>query len=601
MVKLNRSGRWLPAFHWLIVTTLLWVSACSRITAAPPVASRAQLRQDCFRLLSLGRTEAALVTVEPTKAEVIFELSVAHAQAADVIGARALAETIPVPAVKVRALCAIATVKVELGDLADAKAMAESFVDQMIGEQVLFAVAKAQAKAGDTVGASVTAKGLVSPAGRAMEKILIAELNAKAGDGAGYRRLIQEARDLVKSLPPNQESAPQAWELIKTQIRVGDNSGAIATANEWKDRHVVQGNIFVEVMGAQADAGDIVAAKATSELGGFTDFAASRAWARVADAQGRAGKFTEAKEFLGRVSRRELRSVAEASLCAQTGNLDDGKKILATLLVESPTDDYHHLLYRRAVAPLVVLQAKTGGFPSAEKWVESLGDPPAKAFSYAALAGLRYTANSPEYKSLLTQSRITGASSSPVPLTTAAARPSTPLTPNAVTASPAAKLPAAPSSTSLVTSSLPSGGAVKGKFHLYIDDYIRLYVNGVEVFASNVLMTGESKEIELKANDRIVARVRNGWGGRGLILIFVASDQKRMISFPHTAFKSLLNPEAPDFTPLEFQQGKMSKEDKGYRGKPLPYKNQSELVWGESDVCVLGSIIRTEMFQPVPR
>jgi hypothetical protein len=95
--------------------------------------------------------------------------------------------------------------------------------------------------------------------------------------------------------------------------------------------------------------------------------------------------------------------------------------------------------------------------------------------------------------------------------------------------------------------------------------------------------------------------VKNAWGGRGLMLIFVSSDQKRMISFPHTFFKILANPEANDFTPAEFQQSQMAKEDKRYKGKPLPVKNQSELVWGESDGCVLGSIIRAEMFQPAPR
>ncbi|HEV7405377.1 MAG TPA: hypothetical protein VGO11_20710, partial [Chthoniobacteraceae bacterium] len=447
-----------------------------------------------MRLLAQGKAAAASIENEATKAEVIAELSAAQARAGDIAGARALAETIAINPVKSRALSIVAGIEVKLGNAAGARTMAQAVLDQLLSEQLLFAVAVAQADSGDAAGASDTVKGLSSPIGKAMAMAVVAELRAKAGDGAGYRQTVQEARELVKGLPTSQESLIAAREIVSVQTRMGDVSGASVTANDWLVRRL--SNLFVEIMGAQAEAGDVSGAKRTSEGARFGEEGLIRAWTRVADAQGRAGKFAEAKESLERVPNKDQKLLGLVYLAAQAGDLAGGKATATAIASGGKMDDDRRLLYGRAVAPLVVLQAKEG-FPSGEKWIETMDDPIAKALSYTALAGLRYTATAPEYKSLMTQSRNTlPLTPSSVALAPGVARPSAPVVANPVVASPAAKVPAAPSSSSLITSSLPSGGIVKGKFHLYIDDGIHLYLNGVEIFASDVLQTGQTKEVE---------------------------------------------------------------------------------------------------------
>ena len=143
--------------------------------------------------------------------------------------------------------------------------------------------------------------------------------------------------------------------------------------------------------------------------------------------------------------------------------------------------------------------------------------------------------------------------------------------------------------------------AVKGKFYVFIDDDIHLYLNGAEIFVSESEATAETKELELKPGDRIVARLKNHFGGRGLLILFVSSDKKKMMSFSHNVFKALSDPDATDFTPEQFGKGRKITWTKNWERKPFPYKHKSELVWGETDICTLASAITAPMFQPGPQ
>jgi hypothetical protein len=377
MGKLNRGGICAATIRWIVVAALLLRVAA---TAAPiPGASRAQLRQDCLRLLAQGKAAAAAIANEGTKAEVIAELSAAHARAGDIAGARALAEAISINPIKSRALSIVAGIEVKFGDASGARLMGQSMLDQLISEQILFAVAVAQADSGDAAGASDTVKGLSTPIGKVMAMAVVAELRAKAGDGAGYRQTVQEARDLMKSIPTSPDCLLAARELVSTQTRVGDASGAIATAVEYTVRKF--GNPYVEIVGTQAEAGDITGAKATAEIAGFGSEGFSRAWTRAADAQGRAWKFAEAKEILERVPNKDQKLLGLAYLAAQAGDLTGGKAAAEAISSGGKLDDDRRLLCGRAVAPLVVLQAKAEGFPSGEKWIETMDDPIAKSLS----------------------------------------------------------------------------------------------------------------------------------------------------------------------------------------------------------------------------
>lgn len=128
--------------------------------------------------------------------------------------------------------------------------------------------------------------------------------------------------------------------------------------------------------------------------------------------------------------------------------------------------------------------------------------------------------------------------------------------------------------------------AVKGKFFLYIDDSIHLFLNGTEIFAleRNYKAT-QTKEIELKPGDRVVARLRNGGGPRAFQLLFASSDFKQAVRFTNATFKILPNPDATDFSPQEVTSARVAKQERNNRPNPFPFKTKSEWVWGEMDAC----------------
>ena len=149
-------------------------------------------------------------------------------------------------------------------------------------------------------------------------------------------------------------------------------------------------------------------------------------------------------------------------------------------------------------------------------------------------------------------------------------------------------------------SSSPTAGTVKGKFYLAIDDAVKLYLNGNEVFHVDNPQTVESNEIEIKPGDHLVAQLTNVKAGREFILLFVSSDRQTMVSFPHTVFKILSDPVLKDFSHMEFGRlSKSSRVDLTKHTKPLPFKNHSEWIWGDADFTALGCELSREMFQPV--
>lgn len=144
--------------------------------------------------------------------------------------------------------------------------------------------------------------------------------------------------------------------------------------------------------------------------------------------------------------------------------------------------------------------------------------------------------------------------------------------------------------------------SVKGKFYLYIDDSIHLYLNGTEILAlENTWKSTQTREVVLKAGDRIVARIGNAAGARGFMLLFVSSGLRQCVQFTHSSFKNLPDPGATDFTPDAIHSARTAKQDKTNNRQPLPFKNRSEWVWGETDSSTLGAIVTAEMFRPLSR
>ena len=144
-------------------------------------------------------------------------------------------------------------------------------------------------------------------------------------------------------------------------------------------------------------------------------------------------------------------------------------------------------------------------------------------------------------------------------------------------------------------------GPVQGRFYLFIDDTIHLFVNGSQVLSRNEIWTStQSEVVELKPGDRIVAKLKNRGGPRGFMLLFVSADLKHMVEFKGTNFRILGKPESNDFTAAELATARPAKRDSKNDRKPLPFKNRSDWVWGDLDVCTLGCQVTEAMFQPGP-
>lgn len=145
-----------------------------------------------------------------------------------------------------------------------------------------------------------------------------------------------------------------------------------------------------------------------------------------------------------------------------------------------------------------------------------------------------------------------------------------------------------------------SAPPVKGTFHVYIDDSIHLFLNGSEILArENTWTVLQTKEVELKPGDRIVARLRNGGGPRGFMILFASTDLRQMVSFTNNAFKILANPNSTDCSLAELASGRTAKQERSKSAQPFPFKSRSEWIWGDKDACTIASIITPEMFQPL--
>ena len=142
---------------------------------------------------------------------------------------------------------------------------------------------------------------------------------------------------------------------------------------------------------------------------------------------------------------------------------------------------------------------------------------------------------------------------------------------------------------------------LKGKFYYTLDDEARVFVNGVE----SLHLTrgaGESKEITLKAGDRVAMQLKNVGGEKFLRLLFITADRSVMLPITRQSFKCLPDPEAKDFELADWQRyPKFAKEISDKKTETFPFKSRADYLWGDADVCAIGGVLKKEMFVPVPR
>jgi hypothetical protein len=151
------------------------------------------------------------------------------------------------------------------------------------------------------------------------------------------------------------------------------------------------------------------------------------------------------------------------------------------------------------------------------------------------------------------------------------------------------------------TSATSADPGVKGHFLVYIDDSIHLFLNGSQILGrENTWTSFETREVELKPGDRIVAAIKNSGGPRAFMLMFVTTDLQRAAYFTNTSFK-ILSPGSTDFSPGEFSSGRTARQEKKKRQDPFAFKTRSEWVWGDMEVCTLAATVTGDMFHPLQK
>lgn len=139
---------------------------------------------------------------------------------------------------------------------------------------------------------------------------------------------------------------------------------------------------------------------------------------------------------------------------------------------------------------------------------------------------------------------------------------------------------------------------VKGTVFCDIDDRGTIFVNGIKIHTAGMGFS-RSGEVTLKPSDRLVIQLASTADPRYCKVLFVSSDKKQMINFGNTNFKILPDPDSNDFEAAAFGATNKFAKDLKKEKNPFPYKNQSEYVWGDLNICAIGAVITKEMFVPL--
>jgi hypothetical protein len=139
--------------------------------------------------------------------------------------------------------------------------------------------------------------------------------------------------------------------------------------------------------------------------------------------------------------------------------------------------------------------------------------------------------------------------------------------------------------------------SAKGTFYVSVDDTVKIFINGKEVYYVGKAGNSRSPEMELRTGDRVVVHLVEQGGGKQFMLVFASSDGTTVVSFRHRDMKIVPDLGVTDFSVDKFNQWKKYAQE-FKRKDALPVKGRSEWVWGDLDSCILASLITPEMFGP---
>ena len=154
-----------------------------------------------------------------------------------------------------------------------------------------------------------------------------------------------------------------------------------------------------------------------------------------------------------------------------------------------------------------------------------------------------------------------------------------------------------------VASAVPKLGvaqeSVKGSFYVSVDDEASIFINGGKVHSARI-NESRSPELELKTTDRVIVHLHNTTAEHRFMMVFVSSDQARIVSFHARDFRLVPDPGVTDFTPDQFQRWNKQPRPERHENR-LPVKSYSDWVWSDLDDGIIASVVTSQMMTQKPK
>lgn len=144
---------------------------------------------------------------------------------------------------------------------------------------------------------------------------------------------------------------------------------------------------------------------------------------------------------------------------------------------------------------------------------------------------------------------------------------------------------------------------IAGKFHFYVDDTAKVYLNGKQFHSHRVDGYSSSGKMEIRVGDCVFLSAVDGGGPKYIHLAFLSDDGKKVVSFRSKDMRLL--PDQTEERALSEEDFKALKEKpkKGFNTlrRKFDFKNKSDWMWGEGRFTVLVCIITEEMISELRR
>ena len=215
-------------------------------------------------------------------------IAVARAAAGDVAGARKVAALTNDPRDQARAESRMARARLRAGDVAGAIAIADGITDPTERDFAYNAIATVQAAAGDVAAAKATAAKIGWASERAEALAAVAVAQARAGDAPGAHETAAAAREAAADEDVSRDRA-ELFARIGTALGLASDAeggkACFAEARAAADKldakltydACVRSGLMAKIVSAQAEVGDLDAARATMEAMDGTGYDADKA------------------------------------------------------------------------------------------------------------------------------------------------------------------------------------------------------------------------------------------------------------------------------------------------------------------------------------